>query len=1086
MAEPSFEQRRFRADPTAPVPSSFPQMQDSILQNGVDRTPSKSRRHPDNGSTYPQTDSYTSPPTAPEVPKVPPSSYRPPQSSTTYDQFSNFDYPASFAKRARRKIITGKPGTDSLPETLPSPTEQTPKRERRASLNRPIGGVYTEIRQHKRDSTHSTASGPNSPRRSSLSPRAQQPRSTEITSQSADQSTPTAQPAQTSSPISSQSTAKRRSPLPEQPARKEWASDRSPLQKLEVKLGDISKEEKRARVEQAEERLRRSKASGQRDSRNLNPPVDRTSSRRVIADPSRSRTLETTDAALARDAVPTTANGDIIDSQQKQSSNREGVASRSARTGEHPPRVSSNSRRDSEGVLPTSNKSDESSRRASGNRSSQEVKTQPERGVRFQPQNVKESTVGAPAGLDSPNSRTRQRNLHDLDLDPQSAEARAARREQLRHEPINLDRQSAARQSSSQQQATEKNGEAPTSMSMPIQGSVSQSNPPPGLPNNNVSPKYDIVPPTAAGIAARQKIGFGAEPTEVDQNAPDKKHRFSHLLHRPQNKVTDHHEHSVDRPQTFDEWRRAGVARLTAADFSDETENTEDQGAWWESNGSNRRRRSQRNSRSAAVDIDTQQAAYQGNNGKEISSFVRIGFSSPKLEGAALQARSYLQPEDPALNQMVQSSGWKDPVSSFLRRLRKEKAVASSAYSYSCPNLAYHNPLHSDHICEPYLSKELIQSMRSIRTRPVPVVTTFTPPLYLKCGPLLRYTGMKRVTAESDRAGQGLTPNMEMWRGSVMIVTTDTDSSYEPAPTLRLFPEPMELVPPPPEQVDAENPMGMPSEFIDPIAGLPKLSRTGKTVYVKPVDDLEEAVDLSHVENDDGLFEETRTAAVPTSYGTPDYHNGRNGAMTNKMPQRRSEARKAKRGHRVRGVRLHAERGVTFWRFNLEVELGDYEARIAYSINGGPAIGFWVPAKGQTMNVMFHSCNGFSLSVKYVTLSILAQHLLTAHSPDDFSGPDPLWRDVLNSHQARPFHVMIGGGDQIYNDAVMNQSPLFREWLETKNPHHKHEADFTPPMQEELETFYLEHYSMWFSQGLFGMANSQIPMVNVWDDHGRF
>lgn len=81
---------------------------------------------------------------------------------------------------------------------------------------------------------------------------------------------------------------------------------------------------------------------------------------------------------------------------------------------------------------------------------------------------------------------------------------------------------------------------------------------------------------------------------------------------------------------------------------------------------------------------------------------------------------------------------------------------------------------------------------------------------------------------------------------------------------------------------------------------------------------------------------------------------------------------------------------------------------------------------------------------------------------------------------------MIGGGDQIYNDAVMSQSPLFREWLEIKNAHHKHEADFSPSMHEELETFYLERYSMWFSQGLFGMANSQIPMVNMWDDHGMY
>lgn len=81
---------------------------------------------------------------------------------------------------------------------------------------------------------------------------------------------------------------------------------------------------------------------------------------------------------------------------------------------------------------------------------------------------------------------------------------------------------------------------------------------------------------------------------------------------------------------------------------------------------------------------------------------------------------------------------------------------------------------------------------------------------------------------------------------------------------------------------------------------------------------------------------------------------------------------------------------------------------------------------------------------------------------------------------------MIGGGDQIYNDAVMRQSPLLGEWLDIKNPHHKHEAAFSAELLEELETFYLERYSMWFSQGLFGMANAQIPMINIWDDHGTY
>jgi len=119
------------------------------------------------------------------------------------------------------------------------------------------------------------------------------------------------------------------------------------------------------------------------------------------------------------------------------------------------------------------------------------------------------------------------------------------------------------------------------------------------------------------------------------------------------------------------------------------------------------------------------------------------------------------------------------------------------------------------------------------------------------------------------------------------------------------------------------------------------------------------------------------------------------------------------------------------------------------------------------MNIMFYSCNGFSTSV----------------DTDSFSGPDPMWRDVLNTHQSQPFHVMIGGGDQIYNDKVMQETKLFRDWLMIKNPLHKHNAPFTAAMQEELETFYLERYCMWFSQGLFGMANSQMPMVNMYDDH---
>lgn len=302
-----------------------------------------------------------------------------------------------------------------------------------------------------------------------------------------------------------------------------------------------------------------------------------------------------------------------------------------------------------------------------------------------------------------------------------------------------------------------------------------------------------------------------------------------------------------------------------------------------------------------------------------------------------------------------------------------------------------------------------------------------------------------------------------------MIVTVDADSNYDAAPTLRLFSQPMELAPPPPQQLDDEGGQQLAPEHVDPIAGLPKISRTGKTLYVKPVEYLAEGVDFSRIEDNGGLFEEF---PGPANIDGAAQSTPLEDTKTLPVKPRRKGPNGEKMGkfREVEGIRLHREKGVTFWRFSLEVELTATQNCVAYRINKGPAINFWVPAQGQTMNIMFHSCNGFSLSV----------------NPNDFSGPDPLWRDVLGTHQTRPFHVMIGGGDQIYNDAVTQQTTLFRDWLGVKNPHHKHTAPFSDEMREELERFYLERYSMWFSQGLFGMANSQIPMINIWDDHGEF
>lgn len=479
-----------------------------------------------------------------------------------------------------------------------------------------------------------------------------------------------------------------------------------------------------------------------------------------------------------------------------------------------------------------------------------------------------------------------------------------------------------------------------------------------GSPRDRV--KYTIPPQTAAAQEARAQVGFGgtAEPLH-DEHQREKHHRFGHIFHH------DQHGHRSYTPtgKPLDDWRRAKAARLTVDDldieqaFADATKGDDGDNAWWEKGT----RRSS-------------------------STTSRAGKTIPQYDGTYEE----------------QASG-------------------------------------------------------------------FSPRLFLKCGPLLRYTGIRREAASIPRDGRRASAmaGREFWHGSIMIVTEDGQSDLASTPVLRIFAQPMNLHEPPPRHV-LESGHELPPEFEDPVAGQVKLSRTGRALYVRPVHEIKGGIDLSREENNEGLYSATRTPVLgPQSSSGPDGRLSQHITFQDKSRIKKRDGERAGRYREVKAARLHTERGFTFWRFNIEIELGSKQYRVAYRINQGPAIGFWVPARGETMNMMFHSCNGFSLSV----------------DPNNFSGPDPLWRDVLNRHQARPFHLMIGGGDQIYNDAAMRDTELFREWLQTKSPEHKYSAGFTTEMQEELEEFYLNRYAMWFSQGLYSMANSQIPQVNLWDDH---
>ncbi|EJD06423.1 uncharacterized protein FOMMEDRAFT_131380 [Fomitiporia mediterranea MF3/22] len=179
---------------------------------------------------------------------------------------------------------------------------------------------------------------------------------------------------------------------------------------------------------------------------------------------------------------------------------------------------------------------------------------------------------------------------------------------------------------------------------------------------------------------------------------------------------------------------------------------------------------------------------------------------------------------------------------------------------------------------------------------------------------------------------------------------------------------------------------------------------------------------------------------------------------------------------------LLSENGHSFWRFSISIPLSDEDVRVSYKLSipassGGSSkekeefgqhdkeYAFYVPAKDETMRIMFHSCNGFSLNVKDGT----------------FAGP-VLWKDVLRVHAEQPLHVMIGGGDQVYSDAVRTEGPL-QGWADTNSPRWKAKMPLSPQLEAELDNWYFKNYCGWYSKEPFCEAAAIIPSLQIFDDH---
>lgn len=253
---------------------------------------------------------------------------------------------------------------------------------------------------------------------------------------------------------------------------------------------------------------------------------------------------------------------------------------------------------------------------------------------------------------------------------------------------------------------------------------------------------------------------------------------------------------------------------------------------------------------------------------------------------------------------------------------------------------------------------------------------TYTHSFDVKCGPLLNYRRMERET----------------WFGSVLVVTKGGGSGDRHAvPELRWVVK---------EHVnfEAERTNGHASN------GVNGTNRSNGA----------DGINGAHANGANGAHGMNGANGATNGYpanGETEPHGAINGVdhgnpqIFSQVPQVSSLDGEDGRNHnpeneetKVRGTKLYSDPANTFWRFDLVVPMQHSELRCEYKIPGltfpseqkkRDLQHFYVPAITDSMRIMFHSCNGFSVGT----------------DEESWSGA-ALWNDVMRVHERAPFHVM--------------------------------------------------------------------------------
>ena len=165
------------------------------------------------------------------------------------------------------------------------------------------------------------------------------------------------------------------------------------------------------------------------------------------------------------------------------------------------------------------------------------------------------------------------------------------------------------------------------------------------------------------------------------------------------------------------------------------------------------------------------------------------------------------------------------------------------------------------------------------------------------------------------------------------------------------------------------------------------------------------------------------------------------------------------------------------YRINLTIELreGNDDEKIQWAIdwNDFNSNGtFYIAQRNQKWRGGFFSCNGFDATIPKERAEGLNY--------------DNVWNQLYSIHEQTPLHILLWGGDQSYNDFVIEDVPYLKTWSELPFDD-KWTYEFDGDAQIEAEKYYFYTYAEhWERRPEMKRALSSIPSLMMWDDHDIF